>query len=584
MSEIYSRKATDKGSVKHKEPDLADDVNPQAVPSTTASTQSASSGASILMMGQVFSKIITFTLNQLLNRFQTPTALGLINVIEFTISTILFFSRESIRLTCNQIEISNNSLVQLQNTQLIINLSYISVLIGLIIITPILYLQISNNHIEIIKLKLQENNSIKSIYILLSLIVISIVFELASEPYYNLNQFKLNFVNRTKFESFASFMRCTTQFLTVILLKDSKNIINSTTYLLTFSYCIGQLSYSVTLFLLYFINYYYSNEVKDKEQQIKPIKPTRLSNKKFLIDKSYNYLRNIFIQIILKHLLTEGDKILINSLFSIEEQGYYSMITNYGSLIARIIFAPIEESVRLSITKIFNNLNLKFYEKLNQLNNNLKFIIKFYIYLNNLILIFLPINSNLIISKILLKNFFNSNINNNNSTNILNVFKLYWVLLPIYSINGLTEAIYHSVITNSSELNNYSKIMILNSISFVLISIILINYYKFGIIGLLFANFINMLIRIIYCTWKLSNQRIINIKSLILNKFIKNYGLFEINCIGLFLSQYYIIGLDNLNFKKFFISIFCGLIYTVLVLINERELVINLINRKLKKN
>ncbi|GME72572.1 unnamed protein product [[Candida] boidinii] len=208
MSEIYSRKATDKGSVKPKEPDLADDVTPQAVPSTTASTQSASSGASILMMGQVFSKIITFTLNQLLNGFQTPTALGLINVIEFTISTILFFSRESIRLTCNQIEISDNSLVQLQNTQLTINLSYISILIGLIIITPILYLQISNNHIEIIKLKLQENNSIKSIYILLSLIVISIVFELASEPYYNLNQFKLNFVNRTKFESFASFMRC----------------------------------------------------------------------------------------------------------------------------------------------------------------------------------------------------------------------------------------------------------------------------------------------------------------------------------------------------------------------------------------
>lgn len=574
MSEIHSRKAADKGSVKPK-----DDANPQLV--SLESSSSASLGASILMMGQMFSKIITFTLNQLLNGFQTPTALGLINVIEFTISTILFFSRESIRLTCNQIEISDNKLVQLQNTQLIINLSYFSILVGLIIIIPILYLQISNNFIEIIKLKLQENNNINSIYILLLLIVISILFELASEPYYNLNQFKLNFVNRTKFESFASFMRCTSQFLTVILLKNSTHIIKSTTYLLTFSYCIGQLFYSVTLFLLYFINY--SNE-EEKQHDIKYIKPTRLSNKNFLNDKSYNYLKNIFIQIILKHLLTEGDKILINSLFSIEEQGYYSMITNYGSLIARIIFAPIEESVRLSITKIFNNLNLKFNEKLNQLNNNLKFIIKFYIYLNNLILIFLPINSNLIISKILLKNFFNSNNFNNNLINILNTFKLYWILLPIYSINGLTEAIYHSVITNSSELNNYSKIMILNSISFVLISIILINYYKFGIIGLLFANFINMLIRIIYCIWKLSNYKIINMKNLIINKFIKNYGLFEINCIFLFLLQFYIIGLNNLNFKKFFISVFCGLIYIFLILINERELVVNLINKKLKKN
>lgn len=55
---------------------------------------------------------------------------------------------------------------------------------------------------------------------------------------------------------------------------------------------------------------------------------------------------------LLKHILTEGDKIVLSISASHFDQGIYAITSNYGSLVARIFFLPIEESCRVSFSRL----------------------------------------------------------------------------------------------------------------------------------------------------------------------------------------------------------------------------------------
>lgn len=60
--------------------------------------------------------------------------------------------------------------------------------------------------------------------------------------------------------------------------------------------------------------------------------------------------RELTGQGVLKQLLTESDKIVVSRLSRIEDQGGYAIALNYGSLVARLLFQPLEESARLSFS------------------------------------------------------------------------------------------------------------------------------------------------------------------------------------------------------------------------------------------
>ncbi len=50
---------------------------------------------------------------------------------------------------------------------------------------------------------------------------------------------------------------------------------------------------------------------------------------------------------ILKHALTEADKFAVAKYATLEDQGGYALASNYGSLVARILFQPVEETARI---------------------------------------------------------------------------------------------------------------------------------------------------------------------------------------------------------------------------------------------
>ncbi|WFD35507.1 Oligosaccharide translocation protein rft1 [Malassezia cuniculi] len=53
------------------------------------------------------------------------------------------------------------------------------------------------------------------------------------------------------------------------------------------------------------------------------------------------------LQSLTKQTLAEGDKLAVAQLAPLSEQGGYALASNYGSLVARILFQPVEESARL---------------------------------------------------------------------------------------------------------------------------------------------------------------------------------------------------------------------------------------------
>ena len=81
------------------------------------------------------------------------------------------------------------------------------------------------------------------------------------------------------------------------------------------------------------------------------------------------------LQSIIKHLLTEGDKIVLVGSSTAEDMGVYAYVSNYGnsfayqtisfnsftkitrtagSLAARIVFQPVEETMRAYFSKVLN--------------------------------------------------------------------------------------------------------------------------------------------------------------------------------------------------------------------------------------
>ena len=63
------------------------------------------------------------------------------------------------------------------------------------------------------------------------------------------------------------------------------------------------------------------------------------------------FLRVTTGQAALKLVLTEGEKLAAARLTTLDEQGAYALASNYGSLVARMLFQPLEESVRLRLSQ-----------------------------------------------------------------------------------------------------------------------------------------------------------------------------------------------------------------------------------------
>lgn len=222
---------------------------------------SPASGTTLLVLVQLTSKIFTFTANQLILRDLPPAFLGVAAQLDLYSITLLFFSRESIRLAIqrqplvtsvssdssshgkaaidNKFSATKQPRTQEVESQSVVNMSYLSLGMGL------LFAMILGT--SYIRLASDEVSQTPSYHQSVKIITIASLIELASEPCFNVMQRYMLYRQRALVEMSAAFMKSLVTCF-VFLWAAYYNI---TVGVLPFA--LGHLSYACALLCGYFI-------------------------------------------------------------------------------------------------------------------------------------------------------------------------------------------------------------------------------------------------------------------------------------------------------------------------------------------
>jgi len=543
-------------------------------------------GATFLILAQLFTKIITFLLNSVLVRFLSPRIFGITAFLEFILGTVLFFSREAIRLSTlrikdNETDDDNNtnekaadhisSHYKRQNLQTMVNFAHIPLWIGIPLSLVLTTWQYTNINAYFISLPFFQWSIL--------IIWVSMLVELLSEPFYIVNQFLLNYNVRSRFESIAVAMSCLVNFSVIYLFQTHMVTIGSLEItdmnkegIAILAFALAKLTHSITLLLCYYWDYLRNFKPK-KLFHIRLTKITTVSasttyKKQYYFQNDIlEHFKKVYFQLCFKHLLTEGDKLIINSMCTVEEQGIYSLLSNYGSLVTRLLFAPIEESLRLFLARLLttqNSRNLKL--SMDVLVN----LTKFYLYLSLLIVIFGPVNSSFLLQFLIGSKW--------STTAVLDTIRVYCFYLPFLSMNGIFEAFFQSVATGDQILKHSYFMMTFSGI-FLVNCWILIEKLDLSINGLIISNIINMILRIIYCIIFIKNfysKLYTKESSFFLN--FHNFGIVSVAGVSISIINWVTIGYVR-NFKQLFINVTFALLLLVLILVKERTYIKGMIGK-----
>ncbi|KAG8886619.1 Oligosaccharide translocation protein rft1 [Tulasnella sp. 331] len=328
-------------------------------PSTLLSKSLAT--ASSLMALQFLSRIVTFVLNQSLVRLATPAVFGTASIqFELLLSTILFLSREGVRNALLRAPETSRSQ---SSSQSITNISLLPTLFGIPItaICATSYIYSSS----------QATNSQPHFTASVVLYALAAMLELLSEPLYIRAQNEMQFGIRVKAEGTAVIVKAVSTLLVLLLAGADWALA---------AFATGQTVYSLVI-LSAFVRAYPGQSQLVPKKVTEQSKCVRIHFAEFLPTDDtlhstdflailLNSARSFYFesalmrlslamtgQSVVKHFLTEGDKFVLSRISSLENQGGYAVASNYGSLVARIVFQPIEETSRLFFSKTLMTAN-----------------------------------------------------------------------------------------------------------------------------------------------------------------------------------------------------------------------------------
>ncbi|KAL8838158.1 MAG: hypothetical protein Q9176_005241 [Flavoplaca citrina] len=470
-------------------------------PSTSLLAQS-SKGATYLILLQVGSRALTFIVNQILLRFLSPELLGVSTQLELYSISVLFFARESLRVTLQRQEDTlpvddtkgNQDRSQPKSqgnlAQEVVNLSYLAIALGVPLAALFAALYIRNAD----SLVLGTPSIRSSLY----LYCLATVLELFSEPCFAVMQQQMLYGVRASAETIATFTRCLLTCGTVVWASNANIAAGA------LPFAVGQMGYAVVLNFVYLSRLDIFNARKPYSLLIKPITPSSpaLIYGRFSVPR-LNLAFTIYAQSIFKHLLTTGDSFLIAAFTSLESQGAYTLAANYGGLVARMVFQPIEEISRSLFGRLLHqpassadNARVRVEtvgkQRVDQAATYLRSLLRFYLLICTIAVAIGPP-----FSPLLLRIVAGSRWSNSEAPSVLAAYCYY---IPLLAVNGILEA-FVSAVATPEELRVQSAWMLAFSTAFVGTGFLSLNVWDQGARGLVVANAVNMLCRIAW-SWQ----------------------------------------------------------------------------------
>ncbi|XP_050311216.1 protein RFT1 homolog isoform X2 [Anthonomus grandis grandis] len=222
--------------------------------------------------------------------------------------------------------------------------------------------------------------------------------------------------------------------------------------------------------------------------------PGVMKNQGDIIDKKLLILTTTFVkQSFIKQILTEGERYVmtISPVLTFSQQSMYDIVNNLGSLAARFIFRPIEESSYFYFTQTIHRdepLKQQDQKSVSEASEVLNQLCKVVTSIGLVVVVFGQSYSNTLLYLYGGKKLVETTL----PTTLLQFHCFAIVLL---AINGVTEA-YVFATMNNKQLERYNYLMVIFSITFLLISYLLTN--MLGPVGFILANCVNMAARILH--------------------------------------------------------------------------------------
>ncbi|EXK40618.1 oligosaccharidyl-lipid flippase family protein [Fusarium oxysporum f. sp. lycopersici 4287] len=440
-------------------------------------TPSMIKGASLLIILQLASRLITFIANQLLLRYLTAPLLGLSTQLEVYYLSVLFFARESLRVAIQRRDSGSQAK---EESQAMVNLGYLAIGLGSFVSLGLgwMYLAYAND------ITLATPYLVESLY----LYGFAAMVELLSEPCFVLMQTRLQFGTRAAAESIATFLRCIVVFGSAVWASKHNDIG-------VLPFALGQITYGVSLLLVYLVSGYRLASSIGFSLLPKTIASKENRFWASMFDRSTIGLAgSMMAQSVVKHLLTQGDTFLISFLASASVQGAYALANNYGSLLARLLFQPVEESSRSYFSRLLSSVTPvkqggKPVQEVTEAKQNLQTLLRLYILLTSIIISLGPFAAPPLLAIVAGKQWAGSGAGD--------VLAAYCFYIPFMGLNGLTESFVASVATEA-EVHIQSVWMGAFSVIFATSAFLFMRIYPLGAIGLVLANIINMGCRIVW--------------------------------------------------------------------------------------
>ncbi|RBQ97188.1 hypothetical protein VDGD_06715 [Verticillium dahliae] len=169
-------------------------------------------------------------------------------------------------------------------------------------------------------------------------------------------QTRLQFGTRASAESIATFLRCIVTFAAAL------SASRSGLQLGVLPFALGQLAYGVALLLVYLGAGVRLASTAETGNSFSLLPRTLTTEDGSGADYVWSYFyrptlrlaSSMMAQSLVKHVLTQGDTFLVSILSTPQAQGVYALANNYGGLLARLVFQPVEESSRSYFSRLLS--------------------------------------------------------------------------------------------------------------------------------------------------------------------------------------------------------------------------------------
>ncbi|CRL02480.1 CLUMA_CG015373, isoform A [Clunio marinus] len=461
--------------------------------------------ASFSIFFQIFCRLITFTINAFILRNVESEVLGIMNVRLLLLeSTLLFFSKESItRAALSSTTQEKNKC----NWAQLVNQMWITVPMCCILSLPCLYIWL--NFLSPV------DEAYESAYRFGCYAMgFSCIFELTAEAPAFIGQVFCFVKLKVILDTLHIFIRSV---VFIVLVMNNKDIA-------IYAFGIAQLTSCLTIILGNYGFFYfyikrltiYRNDRKkndnDENQIVKKFGPYYenmndfpftsvhdmvpgvIKNSGSIFNSDLNKLVLSFIkQGVLKQVLTEGERYVmsVSPVLSFSQQATYDIVNNMGSLAARFIFRPIEDSSFFYFTQtIARDIDLQEQkkEKVKEASQVLRNVCKGVTSIGLIGFVFGQSYAGTVLLLYGGHDFVAGG---------LPELLLRWhaFAIVLLAVNGITEG-YMFATNTSKQIDTYNYYMAIFSVTFLILSYQLTNF--FGPVGFILANCCNMGLRICY--------------------------------------------------------------------------------------